>query len=162
MYSQGQLTLLRVRTLSIRYSIIDQSSFAATTMRSVVMEEMLHMVNAANVLNAIGGTPFFDHPDFIPKYPLVSHSLLVLHLHVLLVGWHFLDARVRLHPRDEINLLSCWYPLLAAIVCLLRVCQFVNTFCFESSETMKLNSFYSPRSRCFLCASDASGAQHHG
>jgi len=40
-------------------------------MRSVVMEEMLHMVNAANLLNAIGGSPDFDIPDFIPKYPLM-------------------------------------------------------------------------------------------
>ena len=39
--------------------------------RGVVIEEMLHMVNAANVLNAIGGAPFIDHPDFVPKYPLV-------------------------------------------------------------------------------------------
>jgi len=40
-------------------------------MRSVVMEEMLHMVHAANVLNAIGGAPSLDHPGFIPKYPLI-------------------------------------------------------------------------------------------
>ena len=31
---------------------------------------MLHMVNAGNVLNAIGGEPFIDRPDFIPTYPL--------------------------------------------------------------------------------------------
>ena len=36
------------------YSINNQSSFAAMAMKSVVMEEMLHMVHAANVLNAIG------------------------------------------------------------------------------------------------------------
>jgi len=32
---------------------------------------MLHMTHAANVLNAVGGHPDMDHPDFIPKYPLV-------------------------------------------------------------------------------------------
>ncbi len=53
------------------YSINDQSSFAAQTIRSVVMEEMLHMVQAANVLNAIGGHPFLDRPDFVPTYPLM-------------------------------------------------------------------------------------------
>ena len=47
----------------------------AQTLQSVVMEEMLHMVNAANVLNAIGGAPFFDHPAFIPTYPLVMPFL---------------------------------------------------------------------------------------
>jgi hypothetical protein len=56
--------------LTTMYSIIDQQSFEAKTMRSVVMEEMLHMVNAANVLNAIGGAPSLDHPGFIPTYPL--------------------------------------------------------------------------------------------
>ena len=57
--------------LTTLYSIRNQSSFAASTIKSVVMEEMLHMVHAANVLNAIGGTPFIDKPEFIPQYPLV-------------------------------------------------------------------------------------------
>jgi len=33
------------------------------------MEEMLHMVLAANVLNAVGGEPCINHPKFIPNYP---------------------------------------------------------------------------------------------
>ena len=61
--------------LTTAYSIVNQSSFEATTMLGVVMEEMLHMVNAANVLNAIGGAPSLDHPDFIPTYPLVMPFL---------------------------------------------------------------------------------------
>ena len=40
--------------LTTLYSINNQSSFEATTLKSVVMEEMLHMVQAANVLNAVG------------------------------------------------------------------------------------------------------------
>lgn len=40
--------------LTSLYSIRNQSSFEATVLRSVVMEEMLHMVQAANALNAIG------------------------------------------------------------------------------------------------------------
>lgn len=36
---------------------------------SVVFEEMLHMTLAANVLNALGGTPAIGHPGFIPDYP---------------------------------------------------------------------------------------------
>ena len=36
---------------------------------SVVRQEMLHMTIAANVLNAIGGHPEVNKPDFIPKYP---------------------------------------------------------------------------------------------
>jgi hypothetical protein len=37
--------------------------------QSVAIEEMLHLTLAANVLNAIGGSPSLDRPDFIPKYP---------------------------------------------------------------------------------------------
>lgn len=35
----------------------------------VVRQEMLHMTIAANVLNAIGGHPVVNEPNFIPKYP---------------------------------------------------------------------------------------------
>lgn len=36
---------------------------------SVVMEEMLHMELACNILNALGGSPEIDTPNFIPTYP---------------------------------------------------------------------------------------------
>lgn len=36
---------------------------------SVTGEEMLHMALACNILNAIGGSPVIDHPDFVPTYP---------------------------------------------------------------------------------------------
>jgi hypothetical protein len=57
--------------LTTLYSIVNQTSFEAATVKSVVMEEMLHMVNTANVLNAIGGAPSIDSPNFVPTYPLV-------------------------------------------------------------------------------------------
>jgi ketosteroid isomerase-like protein len=38
-------------------------------LRSVVVEEMLHLALVANVLNALGGRADLDNPDFIPKYP---------------------------------------------------------------------------------------------
>ncbi len=41
----------------------------ASILQSVVVEEMLHMTLAANVLNAIGGSPVIDAPGFIPSYP---------------------------------------------------------------------------------------------
>jgi hypothetical protein len=37
--------------------------------QSVVVEEMLHMTLASNVLNAVGGSPQIDRPGFIPTYP---------------------------------------------------------------------------------------------
>lgn len=40
-----------------------------TLLRSVVLEEMLHMSLACNLLNAVGGKPGIDKPAFIPTYP---------------------------------------------------------------------------------------------
>src|SRR3569833_1345687 len=37
--------------------------------RSVVVEEMLHMTIASNLLIAIGGDPVINQPGFIPVYP---------------------------------------------------------------------------------------------
>jgi hypothetical protein len=49
---------------------------------SIVVEEMMHMGLACNILNAIGGAPEIDKPDFVPKYPghlpgAVEESLIV-------------------------------------------------------------------------------------
>jgi rubrerythrin len=41
----------------------------ADILQSVVVEEMLHMTLASNVLNALGGSPSIDKPGFIPSYP---------------------------------------------------------------------------------------------
>ena len=48
---------------------------AVEAIASVFIEEMLHMTLAANVLNAIGGAPVLDTPDFIARYPTaLPHS----------------------------------------------------------------------------------------
>jgi hypothetical protein len=55
----------------------------AALIESVVMEEMLHMVLAANVLNAIGGAPSIARRDFVPRYPCTlphSDDRVVVHL----------------------------------------------------------------------------------
>src|SRR5438874_1137096 len=38
-------------------------------LRDVVVEEMLHMTLACNLLNAIGGKPDLTKPGFLPDYP---------------------------------------------------------------------------------------------
>jgi hypothetical protein len=38
-------------------------------LRSVVVEEMLHMALMGNLLNALGGEPKIDKPAFVPRYP---------------------------------------------------------------------------------------------
>lgn len=42
---------------------------AAEVLRSVVLEEMLHMALAANLLNAVGGRPQLAIPKMLPGYP---------------------------------------------------------------------------------------------
>ena len=52
------------------YSIKPGSNVAiGGLVRSIVLEEMLHMSLACNILNAIGGAPKIDDPKFIPTYP---------------------------------------------------------------------------------------------
>lgn len=51
------------------YSISDLDTPAYQLLRSVVMEEMFHVNQAANILVAIGGLPRFTGQDVVPKYP---------------------------------------------------------------------------------------------
>src|SRR3954469_7599887 len=45
------------------------NSDAFHVLRVVAVEEMLHLTLAANVLNAVGGTPDLTAPDFVASYP---------------------------------------------------------------------------------------------
>ncbi|MEH0417411.1 ferritin-like domain-containing protein [Streptomyces sp. B21-083] len=47
----------------------DRNREVAGIIRSVVMQEMLHMALVANILNAIGATPQIAHPGTVPRYP---------------------------------------------------------------------------------------------
>jgi hypothetical protein len=56
--------------LTALYSIHPQTnSDAFHTIRVVAVEEMLHLTLAANILNAVGGTPDLTAPDFVGPYP---------------------------------------------------------------------------------------------
>jgi hypothetical protein len=41
---------------------------ASDIIKSVMLEEMLHLTLAANILNAVGGHPNLIHPKFVPRY----------------------------------------------------------------------------------------------
>jgi hypothetical protein len=57
--------------LTALYSIKDGTNIESVNIiRGVLVEEMLHMILAANVLNAVGGEPSVNEPRFIPSYPL--------------------------------------------------------------------------------------------
>lgn len=42
---------------------------AVHVIRTVAVEEMLHLTLVANILNAVGGSPDLTRPDFVPTYP---------------------------------------------------------------------------------------------
>lgn len=50
---------------------LDQKRNAAVAdlVESIVKDEMLHMISACNLLNALGGRPNLLAPEFFPKYP---------------------------------------------------------------------------------------------
>ncbi|ALU44032.1 ferritin-like domain-containing protein [Pseudoalteromonas rubra] len=56
--------------LTALYSIKEGTNQCAyTVIRSVVMEEMFHLTNAANLLIATGGSPAINSPEFLPTFP---------------------------------------------------------------------------------------------
>ena len=66
------------------WSVVDPDSAAATSIKYVVREEMLHAALAANLLTAVGGRPRFTG-EAVPRYPepMRHHDPklpLVLHL----------------------------------------------------------------------------------
>jgi Ferritin-like len=94
--------------LQALYSIKHGSNtIVADLMRSIVVEEMLHMTIAANVLNAIGGSPAINTPKFIPQYPcplpLNVHEGLVVGLAPLskpLIKDVFMEIEKPEHPQN--------------------------------------------------------------
>ncbi len=84
----------------------DVNGDAAAILRSVVVEEMLHMVLAANVLNALGGAPTISHRRFIPTYPghLPSGVEGQLRLHLRPYSADQLEAFIEIEePRDPVD-----------------------------------------------------------
>jgi rubrerythrin len=56
--------------LTALFSIKDgRNREVAEIIESIVLEEMLHMALACNLLNAVGGAPAIDTAGFVPKYP---------------------------------------------------------------------------------------------
>jgi len=56
--------------LTSMYSIVENcNTDAYQTIRDVVMQEMLHFVQAANILIAVGGEVIIDDPNYVPSYP---------------------------------------------------------------------------------------------
>jgi hypothetical protein len=78
-----------------------RNAAAAEVMRSVFLEEMLHLALVANLLNAVGGRPHFDKPAMLPGYPRsLPHGDPSFEMSLLPFGRDALDQFSRLeHPR---------------------------------------------------------------
>ena len=69
--------LLEFTTLPIyltsMYSILENcNTDAYQAIQEVVMQEMLHLVQVANILIAVGGEVIIDHPNYVPSYPSIG------------------------------------------------------------------------------------------
>lgn len=84
--------------LTALYSIQEGSNpEASAIIHSVVMEEMLHLVLAANVLNAIGGHPVVNRPRLVPEYPTpLPHSDKSFQVHLAKFSPDTIDTFLRI------------------------------------------------------------------
>lgn len=75
----------------------ERNSEAAQVIGTVLTEEMLHLALAANLLNAVGGTPRFDAPELLPPYPHpLPHGDGSVQIHLLPFGPEALDLFLRI------------------------------------------------------------------
>lgn len=75
---------------------------AAEVVESVFMEEMLHMTLAANVLNAVGGSPELDKPSTIATYPTyLPHSNQAFEVPLLKFSKEAIDVFLKIEKPEE-------------------------------------------------------------
>jgi Ferritin-like len=94
--------------LYAKFSLVPgKNNEVARIIHSVVVEEMLHMVLAANVLNALGGRPAISKPTFVPAYPGPLPGGVEGQLHVHLRPFSreqlttFIEIEEPRHPIDD-------------------------------------------------------------
>jgi|GEM_PF-32673 len=85
------------------YSIKAGTNIESTeVILSVFMEEMLHLTLAANLLNAIGGSPKLDRPDLIPKFPAYfPHSDNAYQVHLMRFSPEAIDTFLKIERPAE-------------------------------------------------------------
>ncbi|KDN24023.1 ferritin-like domain-containing protein [Amycolatopsis rifamycinica] len=70
---------------------------AAQVVGTVLAEEMIHLALAANLLNAVGGTPKLDTPELLPPYPHpLPHGDRSVHVHLAPFGPEALELFLRI------------------------------------------------------------------
>jgi Ferritin-like len=104
---------------------------ASEVVFSVLVEEMLHMTLAANVLNAIGGHPRLDSPRMLPGYPRrLPHGDCSFEVPLLRFGPEALDVFLKIEQpaapsdlpeSDEYETIGQFYGAIRDSVCALCV-----------------------------------------
>lgn len=75
----------------------DRNAEAAQVIGTVLGEEMLHLALAANLLNAVGGTPKLDFPEFLPPHPRpLPHGDRSIQVQLVPFGAEALDVFLRI------------------------------------------------------------------
>ncbi|OXM68529.1 ferritin-like domain-containing protein [Amycolatopsis vastitatis] len=70
---------------------------ATQVVGTVLAEEMIHLALAANLLNAVGGTPKLDTPELLPPYPHpLPHGDRSVHVHLVPFGPEALELFLRI------------------------------------------------------------------
>ncbi|MFI5627423.1 ferritin-like protein [Nocardioides sp. NPDC051685] len=70
---------------------------AAHVVGTVLAEEMIHLALAANLLNAVGGSPTLDAPEMLPPYPHpLPHGDRSVDVHLVPFGPEALDLFLRI------------------------------------------------------------------
>ena len=73
----------------------------ARILRSVFVEEMLHLTLAANLLNAVGGAPVLDAPHLLPAYPTtLPHGDRSFRISLLPFGPEALETFLEIEKRS--------------------------------------------------------------
>jgi hypothetical protein len=90
----------------------DVNAEAREAIRSVLVEEMLHLTLAANILNAVGGAAALDDPKWVPRYPCPLFPKIALGYHVhdpetgerrTIIGAHKLTIHLRRFTPEQVG-----------------------------------------------------------
>ena len=75
---------------------------AHEVIESVFVEEMLHMSLVANLMNAVGGKPVIDKPDFIASYPAyLPHSNKAFQVPLLKFSPEAIEVFLKIEKPDD-------------------------------------------------------------
>jgi CDGSH-type Zn-finger protein/rubrerythrin len=152
------------------YSIKDGHNIESREIiESVFMEEMLHMTLVANILNAVGGKPVLDKPEFIPQYPsYLPHSNKAFQVPLMKLSKESIEVFLKIEqpetddaqPQDdEYATIGQFYN--AIELALTNLCEELgeeNVFTGDPARQIRPNSTYYGGSGVIIAVEDLASA----